>query len=377
MFTRRITVFQLFGFAVRVDASWLFLAVLVTWTLAANVFPGRAPDLPEATYWWMGVVGAVGLFASIILHELGHSLVARALGIRIKDITLFIFGGVADMEDEPHTAGAEFLMAVAGPATSVLLAGLLYGIVKTVPAGDGTPLFTVLRYLAWLNGVLAIFNMLPAFPLDGGRVLRAGLWAWRGNVRWATHIASQIGSGFGLALIILGVLSLFGRDVIGGLWWFMIGMFMRTASQMSYKHLLVRRALEGESVSRFMQTDLVTVGPGITIRELVEDYVYRYHYKMYPVVVHDRLMGCVSTREIKEVPREDWPIVTVGELMGECSTANSVRPDEDAMKALSSMNRTGNSRLLVVDGGRLVGLVTLKDLLAFLSLKMDLEGEKP
>ena len=378
MFTHKIKLFRLFGFSIEADATWILLAILVTWTLASGVFPYYFDDLQPRTYWIMAAVGAAGLFMSIILHELGHSLVARRFGLPIKSITLFVFGGVADMEEEPANAKVELLMALAGPATSIILSLAFFGAAFVFAPSEGiSPLQGVLIYLAWLNGILAAFNLLPAFPLDGGRVFRALLWAWRGNLRWATRFASRVGGGFGIILIALGVVSLFSGNIVGGFWWILIGMFMRSASQSSYRHLLVRRALEGENLRRFMRTEVVTVPRYISLRELVEDYVYKFHYKMFPVVEEGRILGCVSTRNIRNVDREEWERTPVGEIMESCMEANSVPPDEDPMKALSLMSRTGNSRLMDVEGDQLVGIITLKDILSVLSLKMHLEeGEE-
>ncbi len=377
MFTNRIKIFNLLGFPIQVDASWLILAVLITWSLAQGWFPYYYKDLSTTVYWVMGAAGALGLFVSIVLHELGHSVVARKYGIPIRGITLFLFGGVAEMDDEPHEARSEFLMAIAGPIMSMLLAVLFFGgYLLTRNHESIAAVAGVVGYLAWLNGLLAVFNMVPAFPLDGGRVLRAALWAAKGNFRWATRVSSGIGSFFGTALIILGVVSFIGGNYIGGVWWFMIGLFMRGASQMSYRQLLVRRALEGEPLSSFMQPNPVTVAPSVSVKELVEDYIYRHHYKMIPVVEDEKLIGCVTTREVKELPQDQWNFRMVRHILTPCSPENTARPDEDAMKTLSRMNQTGNSRLLVVDGEHLVGIVTLKDLLRFLSLKMDLEGDR-
>lgn len=375
MFIKSITLFRLFGFAIKVDLSWLFLAALITWSLATGFFPLQFPGLSETMYWVMGVEGAIGVFLSIALHELGHSLVARRYGIAIKDITLFIFGGVANMEGEPERPRDEFYMAIAGPITSGILALLFLGIhaaagsiFETVPA-----LLEVLGYLAWLNAIIAVFNMVPAFPLDGGRVLRAILWDWRKDLRWATRISSQLGSAFGLFLIVLGVMSFFGGNVIGGVWWFMIGMFVRSASSMSYKQLLLRRALEGEPVSRFMESNVIGVRPLVSLKDFVEEYVYQYHFKMFPVFDGPKLVGCVTTRGVKAVPREEWEGKTVSDIVESCGPENTVHPDTDAMEALALMNRTGRARLLVVEGEELLGVVALKDLMAFLSLKLDLE----
>jgi Zn-dependent protease/predicted transcriptional regulator len=374
MFGKGFKLFTLFGFQIKIELSWLILAALVTWSLAANVFPTSASGLSTATYWWMGAIGAALLFASVVFHELCHSLVARQYGLPIKGITLFIFGGVSEMEDEPPSAQSEFLVAVVGPVSSAVLAAAFYGLsLLGKGAGWPVPVNSVSRYLASINISLAAFNILPAFPLDGGRVLRSILWGWRKDLRWATRLAARIGQGFGVGLLALGVLYLFLGNFVGGLWMFVIGSFLQNASRTSYRQLFVRQALEGEHVQRFMQTDVVSVSPTVTVKQLVEDYIYRYHFKMFPVMEDGTLVGCVSTRAVQRIPRDAWGQHVVGELSGACSPENTVRPTDDAIDALATMSRTQNSRLMVVDDGRLVGVITLKDILEFLSLKLDLE----
>jgi Zn-dependent protease/CBS domain-containing protein len=376
MFGRRVKLFKLLGFEVNVDLSWIFIAALVTWSLAAGLFPYLYKGLSKGQYWTMGVVGALGLFISIIAHEFCHSLVARKFGMPMKGITLFIFGGVAEMGDEPPTAKAEFSMAIVGPLSSFAIAGIFYLIYRAgITGGWDTPVNGVVYYIAYINMVLAVFNLLPAFPLDGGRVLRSILWGARGNLRWATRVSSTIGSAFGIGLIIFGIFQFIGGNIIGGMWMFLIGMFLRNAAQMSYQQLLVRKALEGESVSRFMNTNPVAVQDSITVQKLVEDYIYKYHYKMFPVMSGDKLTGCISTRQVKEIPRDAWGRETVREAAGNCSPENTISPKTDAIKALAMMNQTGNSRLLVVEDGRLVGIVSLKDLLDFFALKVELEEQ--
>lgn len=376
MFGKRIKLFKLLGFEVNLDLSWIIIAVLVTWSLAAGLFPYLYPGLPRETYWTMGAVGALGLFISIVAHEFCHSLVARKFGMPMKGITLFIFGGVAEMGDEPPTAKAEFSMAIVGPISSLAIAGIFYLIYRTGEAnGWSTPINGVIYYIAYINAILAGFNLLPAFPLDGGRVLRSILWGVKGNLRWATRVSSSIGAAFGIGLIVLGIFQFIGGNVIGGLWMFLIGMFLRSAAQMSYQQLLVRKALEGEKVSRFMNTSPVAVQDSITVEQLVEDYIYKYHYKMFPVMSGDKLVGCITTRQVKEIPREAWSRETIREAASQCSPENTISPQTDAIKALAIMNQSGVSRMLVVEDGRLVGIVTLKDLLDFFSLKVELEEQ--
>ncbi len=374
MFGRRFNLFKLMGFQVRIDLSWIFIAVLVAWSLSTGFFPSYYHGLEPGTYWVMGIIGAIGLFLSIIVHEFSHSLVARRYGMPMKGITLFIFGGMAEMSDEPTSAKAEFMMAMVGPFSSIVIAGVFYSIYF---AGKGTvpePVNGVIEYISFINGMLAAFNILPAFPLDGGRVLRSILWAIKGNVRWATRISSSVGSAFGILLIILGVLNILRGDFVGGMWWFLIGLFLKSAAGMSYQQLLTRRALEGESVRTFMKKEPITVSPSVTLDTLVEDYVYRYHYKMFPVVSDsDKIDGCITTNDIKAVPREEWKMKRVSDILKTCSVDNTIQADSDAISALSKMTRTGASRLLVVEGNRLAGVIALKDMLKFLSMKVDLE----
>jgi len=374
VFGRGIHLFTLFGFAVRLDPSWFIIAVLSTSDLASRFFPVQHPGLPRGVYWWMGVAGTLGLFASVVVHELAHSLVARRYGIPMRGITLFLFGGVAEMSAESPHPKAEFWVAIAGPAMSLAIALAGWGL-SAAGSGAGlpVPLLGVVAYLAAINGMLVAFNLIPAFPLDGGRVLRSLLWHWKGSLRQATRVSSRIGSGFGLLLIAVGILMVI-RGNWSGLYLFLLGFFLRNAAQMSYQQLLLRRAFEGEPVARFMQTDPVTVPRQIPVSELVQDYVYRHHFKLYPVLDDSgRLIGCVTTRQVKELPRDEWETTTVGALAKHCSPENTVRPETDAMTALSAMSRTGISRLMVAEGDRLLGILTLKDLLRFFSLKMELE----
>jgi Zn-dependent protease/CBS domain-containing protein len=376
MFGRRITLFRLLGFEVRIDASWIIIAVLVTWSLANGFFPHSFPGLPRGTYWIMGIASALAFFLSIIVHEFAHSLVARRRGMPMRGITLFIFGGVAEMGDEPSGPLTEFLVAIAGPVCTLIIAGICYLVAKLGNAfAWPLPVNAVFGYLAWINLVLLAFNLIPAFPLDGGRVFRSILWGARKDITWATRIASAFGSGFAFLLMIAGVFAFVTGNFVAGMWWFLIGMFLRGAAQGSYQQVLVRQLLQGESVRHFMRPDPVTVPPSATLSDLVENYFYKYDYKTYPVVDDHHLLGCVNINQVKHVPRDEWPRHTVGELAAQCSHDNTINADTDAVKALSRMSRTQASRLMVVDGDRLVGVLALKDLMRFLSRKLELEGQ--
>ncbi len=385
MFRNSITLFRLFGFRIGIDASWLLLAILIVWSLAVGYFPWAVPGQSARTYWVMGVAGLIGLAFSIIVHELAHALVARRYHMPIRGITLFIFGGVAEMEDEPTSARAEFWMALAGPAMSFLVAVIFWLAASAFagpapPAGEAaapTPAVAVLAYLAFINGILALFNLVPAFPLDGGRILRAALWGWRGDILWATRIAAGAGSLFGFVLIALGLFTAINGNVIGGVWWFVIGLFVRAAAAGHLQHQTNRSVLAGVPVSRFMRRDLVTVPPDLPLDRLVRDYALRHYYKEFPVTQDGKLVGCAGLAAIKALGEADLSRQTVGSIMQACDDDNTVSPDADSARALEQMQRTGKTRLLVVRDGELVGVLALRDLLNFLAIRTDLEDLPP
>jgi Zn-dependent protease/CBS domain-containing protein len=370
----RLRLFGFRGISIRLDASWFAIAVLVTWSLAAQLFPAWHAGLPRATYWVMGIAGALGLFGSIVVHELSHALVARRHDIPIEGITLFVFGGVAEMGAEPPSPKAELTMALAGPLASIAI-GLAAFAGSALAGGSsgGGVVATVLAYLGMVNLLLAAFNLVPAFPLDGGRVLRALLWRRRGSLVRATHIASRVGIAFSLALMVLGGLRVLLGDLLGGVWFFLIGMFLRRAADASYQQVVVRGALEHETVKKFMTVGPVSVRPDLTLAEFLDSYVYRYHHKLFPVQDNGRLLGLISTEQLRGVPRAEWPSRSVGAVTVPLSEAVTVTPDTAAMQALGRMRQTGRSRLLVVDDGKLAGILSVRDLLDFLALKVELE----
>ncbi len=374
MLGKRIKIFSMFGFDVRIDWSWTIIALFLTWSLSTGLFPYQYSDLGARTYWLMGFFAAMGLFLSVIIHEFAHSLVARRVGLPIQGITLFLFGGVSEMGEEPPTPKAEFLMAIVGPLASAILAVLLFVAYRIGSAvGFSTPVVAVTQYLAVINGLLALFNLLPAFPLDGGRVLRSILWQLKSDLRWATRVSSYVGIFFAFFLIAYGFLRIAVGNLFGGMWMTLIGIFLHQAAHNSYRRLLVEKALEGESVERFMKSDPVVVSPSLSLERLVEDYIYQYQYKVFPVVESERLIGCVPVSRIKTVPREEWAHKTVGDLARPCSSENTVEPGMEAARLLSRMSETNNSRFMVVKDGRLLGMISVKDMLGFLSMKMSME----
>ncbi len=366
--------FRIFGFEVKLNLTWLLLALLIVWTLAAGFFPADYPGLSTATYWWMGVAGAVGILFSIVFHELSHSLIARRFELPIRGITLFIFGGVAEMEDEPVSPKAEFLMAVAGPLASLFLVLVFSQLQRLTLAQDWSPAIVgVIHYLAMINLVLAIFNLMPAFPLDGGRMLRATLWYWKKDLHSATQLASRIGSGFGLGMMILGGVAFIQGAFIGGMWWFLIGAFLRSAASSSYRQLLVKEMLSDKPVRRFMNENPVTVSPDLTVETFVEEYIKQHRFRKYPVVDRGKLIGCVTVQDVENIPDEERIQKRIVDLLNSCSPAAIVSPETDAIQLVTEMGKPDADTLfMVVEDERLVGVVSLKDLREIIAMKIKL-----
>ena len=377
MFTHRVKLFALFGFQVWIDASWLLIAALIAWTLAGAVFPAVLPGLRAGTYWWMAIVATIGLLFSIVFHETAHSLVARRYGIEIRGITLFVFGGVAQMGGEPGSARAEFLMALAGPVASLVMSGRLFALASAVGSLHGPhTIAAVVRYLGWLNLMLAVFNLIPAFPLDGGRMLRAALWGWRQDIAWATRIAAGAGDAVGILLIGLGVLEVLRGDFIGGMWQFLIGLFLRGAASASYQQTMAQRLLAGVSVARVMTPDPIAAPPDLPIGRFVEEYLYRHHHREFPVARDGVLLGRIGTKEVAALDRSLWPHTTVGAVAVACTPDDIIAPEAPALAAIARVSGPGHTHLFVVRRGQLLGIVSQRDLMALLSVKLDLAGAR-
>ncbi len=373
MFGPRTKLFTILGFDVKLDFSWVFIASLIVWSLATGYFPAQLPGLSVEIYWSMAVVGMFGLFFSIVFHELAHSLVARVYGLEIKGITLFIFGGMAEMKNEPANATTEFMMAIAGPLASFFLAGLFYLItLLAAVSGIGTATISVFGYLTFINTVLAVFNLIPAFPMDGGRVLRAVLWHRTGDMNRATHIAARGGRYFGLALIVLGIVSFVSGNYVAGMWSALIGMFVQRAATAEDFRSDVRNALGNQPVGDFMTINPIVVDVALGLHELVNDYFYHYHHDMFPAMNQGAIVGCVTIRDVKNVPRESWQSISVNNIMKPCNSSNSIDAGISAVEAITLMGRANNGRMMVLENGQLVGVVTLKDLVGVMTMRKEL-----
>lgn len=370
MFGRHITLFRLLGFPIRVDASWLLLAAPIGWTLADGYFPALAPEAPGPVHWLMALAALVGLMASLVLHEFAHSVVARRHGMPIQAITLFLFGGVAEMEDEPATPRGEFRMALAGPAMSVLIGAVMFagGVAWTAAGGSpDDPVALVAGYLALVNGLLAAFNLIPAFPLDGGRVLRAVLWGWRGDVLWATRVAGGVGWLFGLALASVGAVSVVQGGMLAGFWWILLGFFVYAAARGAVAQQRTRLLLAAEPLSRFLRAPPPAVDPAMPVAHVVERKLLDHPRATCPVVEDGRLVGAVSGDSL----RGRGAGRRVAEVMHRLTEDHVIPLDFATQRALARMRRVGRGRLMVVEDGRLVGVVVLGDILRFVAQRLD------
>jgi Zn-dependent protease/predicted transcriptional regulator len=378
MFFRRVTLFRFFGFDVRADASWIFLSIFIVWTLATSVFPPALPGLARDTYQFMGIMTLAGLIFSIIAHEVAHAVIAQAYHMRIRSITLFIFGGVAEMEGEPSHATAEFYVAIAGPIMSLLLALFFWaGAELTAPLPLSAMLTTILRYLGDLNMYIAIFNIIPAFPLDGGRALRALIWRYKNNLVLATRWATKLSTLFAYGLMVWGCHRLVvDDDIVSGVWMSILGLFVFACGAYAVRDTESRSLLAHEKVGRFMHAQLVAVGPDLTIADLVERFAFAHYQHDYPVVEDGRLVGVLSLRDVLRLDRGKWPWLHVATVMAPLSADNCVRPDTPAIEALDILQRTRRGQLMVEDGGRLAGAIEHRDLAAFLHVTLQIDNNK-
>lgn len=307
MFGRGIRLTKIFGIELWMDYSWLIIFSLVLWSLAAGSFPHEYPGLGVRAYWIMSAVSAILLFVCVLLHELSHSYVAQKFGIAVPKITLFIFGGVAQISEELRSAKTEFNIAVVGPILSFVLSVIFLILAKSDFASADKRLLAVFNYLAFINIALAVFNMIPGFPLDGGKILRAYLWNRWQDVKKATYTVSQIGSGFGVGLILLGLISVFFGNLIGGIWFIFIGIFLNQVAKSGYQMTVLQNVVLGMKVKNIMTSNVISVTESVSLDDLVQNYFYRYLFVSFPVVGDgEELIGMVSVKQVKDVPKNGW-----------------------------------------------------------------------
>lgn len=370
--------FRIAGIEVGIHASWLVIFGLLTWSLAVGWFPQRLKGLPPAEYWLLAAVAAILLFVSVIVHELAHSLVAKSKGLGVKSITLFIFGGVSNLAGEAKRPSTEFAIAIVGPLTSFGIGAVALGLSLAVPLGARVD--EVLVYLALVNGALGVFNLLPGFPLDGGRVLRAIAWNWTGSLRRGTEIAVVGGNLVAWGLFLYAAwLVLIEDRFFNGIWIGAIGWFLQNAANASLQQVLVEQRLRGARVADVVEPDTTVVAPDVPLATLIEDYFLRGNRRAVPVVADGRLAGMITLGDIRDVPRERWATTTVADVMGGREGIVSVGSRDTLQRVLEALTQGDFEQVPVVDDGTLIGVVTRADIVRQIQLReaLDLEGAPP
>ena len=370
---RGVKLFKILGIQISLDYTWFIVFGLVAWSLAQGYFPITIPGLTTFTYILVGIVSAVLLFACVLIHELSHSYTSNKLGLDIKEITLFIFGGVARLTKEPDDPVTELKVAVAGPAASIALAAIFWVLMQIADTFSIYPVLSaIFEYLAMINMVLVIFNMIPGFPLDGGRVLRSLWWKKTGDLQKATQIASRVGKGFAALLIGFGFFQIFLGNFIGGLWMIFIGMFLQQTADSSYRQLLVKKTLERIKVGDAMTRNVVTITEDSTLAAVVEKYFFGYHFVGFPVSSDGRITGMLTLNNVRLVPKEKWDTTLVRDVINKISPDAILSPEDNAMDALSRMIDLDTGRVLVMDDDKLIGIITRRDIMKLMEFKTDL-----
>jgi len=370
MESARLQIARVFGIPVYIHASWLIIFGLITWTLAIGYFPARYPDLPAASYWARGLITSLLFFVSIFLHEMGHALVAQRRGVRIRSITLFIFGGVAHMEGDPPDGGTELRIAAVGPLVSLALAGLFYLLSTAALLGPASR--SVAGYLALINLALALFNLVPAFPLDGGRILRGLLWGRVGRLG-ATRIAASAGGMFALFLIGWGVFRFLIGDGLAGIWSVLIGWFLREAAAGAHQQARLDETLGGMTAADMMISDVATLPAHISVAVAAQEHFLRTGHGGYPVVRGEEVVGLLSLRDVLRLGAEERQATSVQAAMKPLSEVVVVRPQTPLRDALARM-AAGPGRALVLENGRLMGFLTLSTVMRHLRVREALEA---
>lgn len=358
------------GIDIRINYTWIFIFVFISWSLAQGFFPQSYPGWSTTTYWATGVIAAILLFASVLAHELSHSLTARSRGMSVNSITLFIFGGVSNLEDEPEEPKVEFVMSMVGPLTSLGLAGAFWGFLQLV--GDQqSPLAAILFYLALVNGLLGIFNLLPGFPLDGGRILRSFLWQRTGSIVRATNIAGTVGRFIGWGMVGFGIFQLLSGNFVGGLWLAFIGWFLASMADASRREMIMRQHLKGVKVSEVMDSEIEAINPTTSVQQLVDDIIHQRHRRAAPVADEGHVVGIVTVTDLKNLPQDKWQDTSVRDIMTR-EPLYTVKPDDELDKAVKLITRHDVNQLLVLEKERLVGMLNRADLISHLQVRQEL-----
>jgi Zn-dependent protease/predicted transcriptional regulator len=366
---------RVFGVDVGVHWSWIFIFAIVTWSFAAGVFDEFYPAWSEAQKWIGGAAVSIVFFLSVLAHELSHAIVSNRTGLPVRSITLFVFGGVANLDRDPDNAGQEFKIAVVGPLTSLLI-GALFAAAWAVTYSINDGLAGVFANLALINASLAVFNMLPGFPLDGGRVFRSIVWSRNKNRLRATKVASTAGEWIAYGVMAVGAVEIV-LGYWGGVWMLLIGLFLKSAATASYEQLLVESTLSGISARDVMRTDIEAVDPTTSIEQLVHEHVLQRNARCFAVIAGGDFAGLVTLTDVRRVPREEWGLTSVYRAMTPASRLHTVSPNESLTQVLHAMSAHDVNQLPVVQGRELVGMLTRADVMRFIQLKQDIGEMTP
>lgn len=370
---QEIDLFKVAGVQIAIDYSWIVIFVLILWSLSAGYFPEVHPGYPTSEYWMVGIAATLLFFASIIIHELAHAMVGNSLGQPVKRISLFIFGGMAHLGHEPTDARAELKIAAAGPLTSFVLGLLFFWIPDLLRLRHSYPMWSsVFDYLGFINIALGLFNLLPGFPLDGGRILRAAIWARTGDFRRATARAADWGRGIAWGLIFLGALEIFAGSLIGGLWLIFIALFLKGAASSSYQGIIMEQVLGGARVRDLLVRNPEVIDASTTIADAVNDHFAHHGFSGFPVVKDGRPVGMISIAQIRHCPPAERSDKHVAEVMRTLGQALEISPDATLAQALRQMAEAETGRLLVIENDRLTGLITRSAIAHFIMVRNEL-----
>ncbi len=361
---------RILGIPIGLDYSWFLIFVLITWTMAVGYYPAEFKSWPVAQYWIVGAITAIMLFVSVLLHELGHSVVAMRYKIPVRSITLFIFGGVSLIGAEPPSAIAGFWIAIVGPVVSFALA-VVFRLMEPFLAGV-SPLLALSKYLVYINVALGFFNLIPGFPLDGGGVFRAIVWGVTHSMRRATLIAANVGRFIAYLFIVFGVWQIFGGNFINGMWIAFIGWFLESAARGQVQQLTLHDMLAGHKVSQAMNRQYATIPPDTTLQHLVDDHILASGRRSFVVKQGDTVVGLLTLHHLKEIPRSDWHATTATQAMIPAGQMKQVRPDAELEEALEEMDRDGVNQLPVMTDGQIQGMLSREDVVGYLRTLQEL-----
>jgi Zn-dependent protease/CBS domain-containing protein len=372
--SKGIRLFRVLGIEISLDYTWFIVFALFGWSLAYGYFPNYYPGLERPIYLFMGFVSALLLFGCVLIHELSHSWTANRLGLDITRITLFIFGGVAELTREPDTPVMELKIAIAGPIASGVLALIFWGLSQSIPVESYPVAYAITAYLSMINVVLLIFNMIPGLPLDGGRILRALWWAKTGDLNASTKVATQVGRGFAMLLIGLGFFQMMMGNLIGGFWAIIIGFFLQQAAISSYTELLFKDALDEVLVGDIMSSPAISIRDDCTLAAAVDQYFFTHHYVGFPVTAGGRVVGILTLRDVRAIDKERWADTLVRDAMTKLDPEELLQTGESAIDALKKLSAKKIGRGPVMKGGRLTGMLSRGDIMRVVELKTIKKG---